>query len=212
MSRRLQRPSSWAFLRGQSPAFDNGLSRGFANCCRRSPPIPDPQSPVDRSRFLRRYATDYATQTVGAVNRAPVAPTATCLFPDRNRVPEVGLEPTRHCWQRILSAAGSDGQVTVALQSPAFARVCRCSEWRVLRGSCCDSCQLRNTQRNRPHQASPQIGPLGERCHPTRQAPQRGPILLHVWLLDFFQNSGVRRACASQPTPALRAAATSSPP
>jgi hypothetical protein len=127
-------------------------------------------------------------------------------------MPEVGLEPTRPCGQRILSAVGSDGQVTVASQSPAFARVSRCCEWRVLRGSCRDSCQLRNTQRNRPHQASPQIGPLGERRHPTRQAPQRGPILLHVWLLDFFQNSGVRRTCASQPTPALGPAATIPPP
>ncbi len=37
-----------------------------------------------------------------------------------SRMPEVGLEPTRHCWQRILSAKNKGFRAAVASRSCKF--------------------------------------------------------------------------------------------
>ena len=126
----------------------------------------------------------------------------------RKQIPKVGLEPTRPCGQRILSAVGSDGQVTIASRpivvtptSAAFGVGVSQAPNPVFFG-------LRNRRRNTEPNGGADCDALTRWATPLGQAPQRGPILPHVRLLDFFQISGVRRAYVGQPTPSLRPTVT----
>ena len=81
----------------------------FLNCC--------DSSPGSARSFFGRFANRFA-------NRCPVGGPRVAgpalAYPMNPAVPEVGLEPTRHCWQRILSAKNKGFRAAVASRSCKF--------------------------------------------------------------------------------------------